>query len=335
MPNCDLKNKKILLTGATGFIGGHLSRLLLSKGVSVFCVARSPRKIDVGQARSLRLHIIEGDLSRDSTLARFPQEVDAVIHLAATLGHWGCDRGRMLKSNVGVTHRLLDWFCRSASRHFVFVSTPGVQGFGHKSAAEGMTYNPRGIYEESKVLAEQRVLNHSFGDRQHWTIARPDFVYGPGDLRRIPLYRRIKKRQWIKVGDGQAMMRPTCVDDVCKALALCAANPKAYSQIFNIAGPEPVSADKYVDTIAQAAGVRPSPLRIPSACFMATASVLEWVARRTGSQPLFTRSQVEFFTRDHATDITRIRECLGFRPQTFLIDGLRETMRWARDQKLL
>jgi len=325
----------ILLTGATGFIGQHLAAGLLREGVALTCVAREPAKLsDLGSWQPPP-EVIQGDLTHRAILAKLPDDIDVCIHMAASLGSWGARETTILRNNVVATQHLLDWFSKSSGRQFLFVSTPGVQGFGRKAAVETDPCAPRGIYEISKVLAEKRVRRKRLGAGQHWTIVRPDFVYGPGDIRRIKLYRQIGRRQWIRIGSGHALMRPTHVRDVCAAILACVGNPRAYSQTFNIAGPAPVSANQFVDTIARLSGVRLPPVWLPATCFELAATALEWLARSTKRPPLFSKSQVQFFTQDHATDISRIQECIGFRPQISFDDGMRETLQWARDHKLL
>ncbi len=325
----------ILVTGCSGFIGKHLLNLLLSTGVSVICVVRDATKLVYSAPLTERLNVIEGDLESNETLEKLPQSVDAVIHLAAVLGQWDADEEKIIRTNVDITERLLDWFSSTDSRQFLFVSTPGVQGFGHKQAKEDEPYNPRGSYERSKVLAEQSVRHHGYGAQQSWTILRPDFVYGPGDTRRVKLYRRINNRQWIKLGDGTSVLRPTYVLDVCRAVELCLLNENAYGEIFNVAGPTLVTTDEFVDTIAEQIGAPLPSLRIPSSIFMTAAGILEWVAKRSGRQPLFSKSQVEFLSQDHGTDISKIKEILGFVPPTSFAAGMRATIAWAKQEKLL
>ncbi len=327
----------ILLTGATGFIGKHLLNLLISKGINVCCIVRDKNKLLEFHGSTKSLKIITGDLNEPSTFTKFPKSVDIFIHLAALLEDWNTDKQKLIKTNVEMIKRLLNWFSSSDCKQFILISTPGVQGFGHKLAKETDPYNPnpRKYYEKSKVLAEQMIQNQKYKPNQNWTIVRPDFVYGPEDFRRIKLYKRIKKRQWIKIGKGTSVLRPTHIHDVCNAIALCIDNPKTYSQILNVAGPELISSDDYIDTIAKTLKVKLFPIRLPTIMFKIIVILSEWIAMITNTRAFVAKSQVEFLTKDHGTDISKIKNLLGFTPTINFTKGIQETLTWAKDQKLL
>ena len=229
----------------------------------------------------------------------------------------------------------MDWFSAAHGRRFIFVSTPGVQGFGYRLAGENVPFNPRGLYEKSKVLAEKAILSHRFKANQYWTIIRPDFVYGPGDLRRILLYRKIKAGRWPRVGSGRSVLRPTFVLDVCRAIHACLSNPASYNEIFNVAGPALITTQYYAETIAKLLGVKLLSLTLPVNLLKIVAIGCEALAGLIGTKPMVTRSQVEFLTEDHGTDIAKIKNALGFAPQFSFEDGMRQTLAWAIANKLL
>jgi nucleoside-diphosphate-sugar epimerase len=325
----------VLLTGAAGFIGKNLLAYLKTKGIKVTCVVRDKQTLlDADQNVDFST-VVEGDLTEPCTLAKLPQEADVLIHSAARLGEWGGEKRLIMQANVEVTDNLLKWFSRTRCKQFLFISTPGVQGFGHKLAKETDPYHPRGVYEESKVLAEERVRSHSFASGQYWTIIRPDFVYGPGDLRRIRLYKRIMTRKWVKIGKGTSVVRPTHVGDVCRAVYMCLEAPRAYSQVFNIGGAELMSSQEYINKIALILGVKLPPFRIPTAVARMGAAASEWLAKITDTKPMVTRGQIEFLTEDHGTEISKIRDVLGFEPTTGFDAGMRSTLSWARGKNLL
>jgi UDP-glucose 4-epimerase len=326
---------KILLSGATGFIGRHLLAYLIARGIGVCCVVRDANRIRLSGQSADAIEVIEGDLTVNDVYKSFPNSLNGVIHLAALLGEWNVSARKVMETNVVATKRLLEWYSASDANQFIFLSTPGVQGFGYKSAKESVSYNPRGIYEKSKVSAERAIRNHQLRPDQRWTILRPDFVYGPGDSRRIPLYKRVKNRRWISVGKGTSVLRPTYIRDVCDAVYRCVGNPSAYSQIFNVAGPNLIPVREYIDTIADIFGVKLLPIALPTFFVKLGASLSEWIANRTNTKPFLTKSQVDFLTLDHGTDISKIMNLIGFVPTVDLREGMRQTLDWARQQNLL
>ena len=326
---------KVLVTGGTGFIGGHLLNVLLPNAAQIYCVARDPSKLIFPDTMAHRIHTLQGDLINNRTFSKLPEGIDIVIHLAASLGQWGTDTSRMIKNNVKATENLLKWFRQSNGKQFIFTSTPGVQGLGYKLAKETAPYRPRGLYEISKVLAEKKIINFNYQPGQCWTILRPDFVYGPGDTRRIKLYRRIKYRHWFKIGDGKSILRPTYVEDVARAIWACMGHKAACNNIFNVAGPELVPVNVYTKTIAEFFNVRVIPVKIPVRILKIAGFLFETFARITGTQPLMTNSQVEFLTQDHGTDINKIKQHIGFFPRIGFGQGMRQTLNWAERKKLL
>lgn len=329
------KKVKILLTGATGFIGKNLLRFLISKGFQVFCVVRDVDKLLKLEEPAELIQIIEGDLNDSSTYAKLPKSISVVIHLAALLGDWKINEDKIIKTNIEMSERLLNWFFSSGCKQFIFISTPGVQGFGYKLAKETDPYNPRDIYEKTKVVTEEMIQDFNFKPDQNWTIIRPDFVYGPEDKRRIKLYKKVKAHRWIKIGKGDSVLRPTFVTDVCRAIIVCLENPMAYSQIFNVAGPQLITSEQYIDTISKVLRANLLPLRFPSFLIMVGASFFERVASLTYTKPLFTKSQVNFLTQDHGTDVSKIKDLIGFIPTIDLEKGMQETLTWAEKEKLL
>lgn len=325
----------ILLTGATGFIGQHLLKQLSTATERLYCIARDPSTLPKTCSTFQNVIPIKGDLLDKTIYSRFPEKIDVIVHLAASLGKWDIDESDILANNVLTTEHLLSWFRTIRGKQFIFVSTPGVQGLGCKLAPETAPYRPRGLYEISKVMAERRVIHFRYLPGQFWTILRPDFVYGPGDYRRIRLYKRIKKRLWINIGDGGSVIRPTYVNDACNAITACINNNNSRFEVFNIGGPEIVTWKKYFSTIAKLLGIQLLPLRIPTLSIKTIAHFVEKFAKITKSSPLVTKTQIDFLTQDHATDIFKISKSIGFTPQTNLTIGMKKTLFWAIKENLI
>ena len=113
---------RIILTGATGFIGKNLLRYLVSRDIEVFAVVRDPAKLErfYPNFSTAGVKVIEGDLREIGFLERLPNTVDAVVHLAAMLGAWNASKELIIETNVEATRLLFNWFCSSHCDQFIF-----------------------------------------------------------------------------------------------------------------------------------------------------------------------------------------------------------------------
>jgi nucleoside-diphosphate-sugar epimerase len=325
----------ILVTGGTGFIGKHLLEALARQGFYCRCLTRGgSRAEDVAKLDNVTM--VYGDITDQASLPRCVEDVDVIYHLAGQVGEWGVPDEAFFTINVQGTRNLLEAASPAGVKHFIFCSTPGVQGKGHKSASEELPYNPPHIYEFTKAEAEKIVMafSQSRGDLQV-TIIRPDFVYGPGDLRRLPLYRAIRNRQFFLIGDGMALLHPTFIDDAVQGFCLLANNPAAFGQVYNIAGPRTMAVKEYAQTIAKTLNVSLPNLRIPIGPTRIVASLFEAASRFSGKAPLLSASKVDFLTKDHGSDISKARHQIGYRPEVDLEAGIMQAIKWYHREGLL
>ena len=191
------------------------------------------------------------------------------------------------------------------------------------------------MYERTKCEAEKLVLESYKNWNPPVTIIRPDFVYGPGDLRRLPLYRTIRDKRFLIVGNGKSFLHPTYIDDVIHGFHLVTSNPVAFGQIYNLAGPALVTAEDYVKTIAQLLKVSPPRFSIPKTVALAVAWASEAFSKINAKEPFITRSKVEFLTDNHGSDTSKAESQLGYRPRVEFQDGMRQTIDWYHDRRLL
>ncbi|MCD6497200.1 MAG: NAD-dependent epimerase/dehydratase family protein [Deltaproteobacteria bacterium] len=323
----------IAVTGGYGFIGQAVVRDLAAMGHAVTVLGRSAERFNsaaLPDAVSFR----HADLADPTSLRVALESVDVVIHLAGRLGGFRVTSEGLFAVNETGTKNVL-----AAARHhrihrFVHASTPGVCGFSGCLVDEAAPYRPRGAYEASKVAAERLVLQAA--DDMEVVVLRPDFVYGPGDIRRLSLFRAILKGHFFIPGDGKACWRPTYVDDVARAFTIAVDHPKAAGEIFNIAGPNPVTVAEFADQASKALRARRVLRHVPVAPVRLAALASEFLFdRMLGRCPPLTRSQVEFLTMDHGTATGKAADRLGFVAQVELEDGLARTVDWYEQHGLL
>jgi len=333
--------KRVLITGATGFIGRRITESLIRERVPLRLLVRRRSRLEELEKyidkdeRDCLVQCVEGDITVAESIKDAVRDCNTILHLAAQLGEWNVPEEYYFKVNVEGTRSILKACAKTGVKNFIYCSTPGVLGKGHRAAKEDMPYNPGDSYEWSKCEAEKLVLDFTarYGFRS--TIVRPDFVYGPGDFRRIKLYLGIKSGTVFLIGKGDAILHPTYVDDVARGIIEILYKNSTASGVFNLAGPRAITMKEYFESIAEALDVRMSSFRVPKTLALGVAVFLEGYSRLRGTDPPLTRNRVRFLTTDHASDISKTARELGIYPRVEFTDGIKETISWCRTNRLL
>jgi UDP-glucose 4-epimerase len=322
---------KILLTGGTGFIGQHLAIALVDGGYEVNCLIRNP---ELRHKLPPNVNIFYGNLTEIRKIPECLKDVDVVIHAAAQLGHYGISRDTYYEVNYRATVNLLEMSMEHHVQQFIFCSAPFVVGLGERLSSEDAPYAPKGHYSESKALAEKSIQEKSAG-KIHWTILRTSYVYGPGDTRRIPLYKGIMRKRFVLTTSGKAYLQPTYVSDVVKGFLLAIKNEKAYGQVINLGGEECTVQD-YLECIANAVNARLIKVNIGYPLSVLGACVVDFFSRLFLGKPGFvTKSRIDFLSLDHSCNIGKAEQLLRYKPQVSLKEGIERTIRWAKEQGYL
>jgi len=323
----------LLITGATGFIGNHLVKALCERKYNCRCLVRNLNKAQELFKNCEGIEFVIGDITNSVSLQNIERNADIVIHLAALLEDFRRVHTDIWNINFSGTVNLLKNL--NKIRRFIFCSTPGVQGLGYKYAKEDFPYNARGIYEESKAEAEKIIIQICNQKGIEWCILRPDFVYGPGDLRRLPFYKMIAKRKVYIIGDGQSCISPTYVEDVVQAFVKCINSENATNNIFNISG-NSITVEGYLTTIANTFATSLPKTRVPLFFSLAAASVSESIYDHIlKKEPPITKRRIDFLTKNHSTDNQKAHVLLNFTPEYSLEKGLRKTIAWYKKEKLI
>jgi dihydroflavonol-4-reductase len=320
----------VLITGATGFTGGHLARTLAARGETVRALVREPRRAATLEAAGIAL--VEGDLARRETLARAVEGVDVVYNIAALYRQAGLPDATYRTVNADAVGWLIDAAARAGVRRVVHCSTVGVHGdIEQPPATEDAPLSPGDIYQVTKVEGETIAREASARQGIELVIVRPSGIYGPGDRRLLKLFRGVARRRFVILGDGKIFYHLTHVDDLVEGFRLAATVPRAAGRTYILAGGEVTTLNELVATIAQEAGVAPIALHLPVWPFWVAGAACEAVCAPLGIEPPLYRRRVDFFTKSRAFDIRRARAELGFQPAVDLRTGVRRTLAWYRD----
>jgi dihydroflavonol-4-reductase len=319
---------RVLVTGATGFTGGHLARALVGRGDDVRALVRDGR----GAAADLEaggVSTIVGDLRDPAALERATAGVEIVYHIAAIYRQAGLPVHTYRSVNATAVRGVIEAAAGAGVRRVVHCSTVGVHGdIEHPPAGEDAPLRPGDVYQETKLEGEQ--LARDAGERLgiEVTIARPTGIYGPGDRRLLKLFRGIARRRWITLGSGEIYYHLTYIDDLIEGLRLCGEEAAAAHRTYILAGGEVTTLNALVGLVAQGAGVPVPPLHLPVWPVWTAGAVCEALCAPFGIEPPLYRRRVDFFSKSRAFDISRARTELGYAPRVGLSEGIRRTLAW-------
>jgi nucleoside-diphosphate-sugar epimerase len=321
---------RVMVTGATGFLGGVLARRLMSSGHQVIGVGRDREKLarlSADGAETLSL-----DLS-----APLPPVInlacDAVAHCAALASPWGRDVD-FFKANVLGTQAALQLAAKAGARRFVHISTPSLyfrfqDQIGVREDA--LLPPPVNAYARTKRAAEALVLAAPNLDP---IILRPRGLYGAGDVALLPrLIEAARTRALPLMNGGRAATDLThaydAADAVCAALLVA---PPLRQRIFNISGGQRLNVREIAEQAAKRAGTVVRWRAAPAALVLSYARAGEIICRLhpRRPEPPITAYGAGLFAFTQTLDISAAREHLGWTPRIGFQEGLELTFSGAR-----
>ena len=315
---------RVLVTGASGMLGGETAQALLARGHDVTVLQRRPAGLACRQ--------VLGDIADPAPVRRAVAGQDAVIHLAAkvdVVGPWS----EYSRANVEGTRTVVA-ACRSAAvGRLVHVSTPSVAHAGRPLVGVGAEpadpQRARGHYARSKALAELDALAADSAELGVLCI-RPHLVWGPGDTQLVDrIVSRARAGRLAVIGSGAALIDTTYVDNAVAAL-LAALHADGHGEALVVSNGEPRPVVDILSALCRAAGVPGPRGRVPVWSAVAAATVIEraWELLDRRDTPPLTPFLVEQLSTAHWFDQRHTRLVLGWTPQVSLDEGFRQLTQW-------
>ena len=324
----------ILVTGGTGFTGGHLCQRLVGQGHHVRTLSRRGSAVEL--LEQMGVEIIPGDLGDPAAIAAAVQGVESVYHIAALYRQQKGDPRQFWQINTEAVEHLLAAAVHNGVQRFVHCSTVGVHGhIAHPPATEATPYHPGDLYQESKLAGELIAQRYMREGQIGVTIFRPAAIYGPRDLRFLKLFRAIQKQRFVMLGSGTVTYHLVYIEDLIDGIVACGTHDQAIGQIYILGGETYVPLNQLVAMIAEELQVPKPHMRIPLWPVYATGYVCEVLCKPFGIEPPLYRRRIDFFKKSRAFDISKAKHELGFRPKVSLKEGLHRTAQWYIEQGYL
>jgi nucleoside-diphosphate-sugar epimerase len=322
----------VLVTGATGLLGSHVTDLLVGAGERPRVLVRPGEALN-GLADA-HVDVARGDLQDRASLQAAVRGVDRVLHCAARTGPWGPDT-EYRRTNVSGLRDLVDVALAAGVRRFVHVSSVTVHGVDVDGGADETAplHAEPNPYCASKVAGERLLAGMIRSHAAPVTIVRPGWIYGPRDAASFGRFAAmIQRRQMMMIGSGGNHVPLIYVRDAALGVVLAGDSDQAVGNAYILVNDEPVTQRDYLNAIAAELGVPAPSRRIPYRLAIAMAAVAESAARvtRRRQPPPVTRFGVQLLGGENRYNIGRARRDLGFSPQVGVAEGVRRGVEWYR-----
>lgn len=287
---------KVLVTGATGFVGQEVLRRLNQAHHEVRILARHSHAPAVRRLQvQWQLEVHQGDVLEPDSLPPAVKGVQAVIHLVGIISQGG-------RSTFESIHH------RGTQNVLAAGQAEGVQRFAHMSAL-GTRPNAPARYHQTKWAAEEEVRHSGLA----YSIFRPSLIFGARD-HFVNLFARMTRFSPVLpvMGDGRARFQPVAVDTVAVAFANCLTEPASVGLTLDLCGPDTLTFNQILQEILRALGRRRALLHIPLPLARVQASLLEWFFGTLLRKPSpLNRDQLIMLQEDNTGEGARATELLG------------------------
>lgn len=329
---------KVLVTGASGFVGSHVTRLLVERGCEVAALLRGSSSRE--WLKGLPVELREGSLSDLSSLERAVVGVDRVVHVAGVVH--APNREGYFEHNAHGTRRLIE-ACASHNpglSRFVLISSLAAGGPCHSGGVrkEQDPDQPVSYYGESKRAGELEVLK--FKDRIPSVRVRPPLVYGPRDRGVLEIARIASKGLMPLLPSDPPQAEPKRYsqifgEDLAEGIVTATLSERQLESgaIFYLSSSEIVTEAQIYEAFAEAFGKKLTRIQVPTWAVKGLARGADWIGRLAGRSFILNSDKVpELLAPAWTCSAERALEQLGFSAKTPFREGIRQTAHWYREQ---
>lgn len=325
---------KVLVTGAAGFLGGHLVDMLLERGDEVRAMVRPVE--DASRLRKLDgVEVVLGDMVDRESLKRAVQGVQRVYNVAAKTGPWGLEKDYSAVNVWGVADLMTAAMDAGVQR---MVHTSSITVYGHHLKGIVTEDHPfhaeDNPYSRTKIAGEKLIADFVKERGAPVVIVRPAWIYGPRDTASFGRFvAMVASRKGFLIGSGKNIVPVVYVRDVAQGLIKAGvANDAAIGKAYTIADDRRVTQAEYLNTIADFLGVPPVSRKIPYLPLLTAGRSAELVwrgmGRRNAAPPPITTYGVTLLGGNQEFSIEKARRELRYDPEYDMIRGVNEGVNW-------
>jgi acetylornithine/succinyldiaminopimelate/putrescine aminotransferase/nucleoside-diphosphate-sugar epimerase len=334
------RNNVCLITGATGFIGGHLAQRLVQEGHRVRCLVRATS--DTSLLDKLDVEIAVGDLTSARSLAGAAEGCSYVFHCGAHVSDWATAK-EIARINVEGTRNLLEASVDASVQRFVHFSTTDVYGYPGGAAIDEThaTTRFRNWYAQTKRAAEAEVRRAEKAHALDAVILRPATVYGPRSTDVVgEIARAIRAGNMLLVDGGRAVAGLCYVDNLIDAAVLAVRHQAAPGHAFNVSDGLDITWKEFTDGLANGLGYSQVRWSVPYWIANGIGFSLEHGYRllrkttRLTTPPLLSRQAVHVMGKNQDFSNRKARGLLGWEPRIDYAAGLEATLAWLQAEHL-
>ena len=323
--------KKVLVTGATGFLGKYLIEELLNNDYEVVAQGRKENVLsDIKEKYNVKILKCSLDEIKNVEL-----KVDYVIHAAALSTVWGKWED-FYNSNVIGTENVIDFCKKNNVKRLVYVSSPSIYSAKYDrlniKEDDFDKNNQLNFYIKSKILAEN-LINSIEDDKLEKVIIRPRGLFGIGDTSIIPRLINANRKIGIPLfNDGKNIVDITCVENVALALRLAIESENAVGRTYNIANGEPREFKNILEELFEQINEPPKYLKINLNLMYGVSSIIEFIYKlfHIYKEPMITKYNICTLGYSQTLNIEKAKKDLNYIPKMTLSEGIKK---YAEDYK--
>ena len=326
---------KILLTGATGFLGFRTLEKLVEQEEVTSIIATGRTMKETHQVLHPKVTYVLGDLSDKAFVESITSDVDYVIHAAALSSPWGKYsefEDANLRSQINLIHSVQ----RSKLIKYIYISTPSMYfDSNNRTNIRENEALPRkfvNAYAHTKRMAELELVQSGLT----YVILRPRALTGRGDTVIMPrIITSFKEGKLKIIGAGKNIVDLTSVANAVDAILLSLkAEGPALNQIYNITNGEPVNLWEKIGFVLQLMDKQLPPKKIPYFIVLTLAQLLEWKSKLTNwKEPVLTKYGVGVLAKTMTMDISKAKTLLGYHPSVSTDEAIKEFVQWYAENE--